>query len=133
MAYNVLIVDDSAIVRAVVRMTLGLTGVALGEILEAGNGREALEKLTACWVDIVFADINMPVMTGIEMVDEMIRRDILKSSPVVIISTERSETRMSELRAKGVSAYLNKPFTPECLRDVITQVLEKTPAPVTPR
>lgn len=123
MAYNILIVDDSAIVRAVVRKTLGLTGVAIGEIQEASNGQEALDKLEKSWVDIVFADINMPVMTGIELVDRMIERNILKTSPVVIISTERSETRMAELRAKGVSAYLNKPFTPECLRDVITQVL----------
>ena len=70
----------------------------------------------------------MPVMSGIEMVDKMIERNILKTSPVVIISTERSETRMAELRAKGVSAYLNKPFTPECLRDVIAQVLGPAPA-----
>ena len=128
MAYNVLIVDDSAIVRAVVRKALGLTGVALGEILEAANGQEALDKLEKNWIDIVFADINMPVMTGIELVNKMVERDILKSSPVVIISTERSETRMAELRAKGVSAYLNKPFTPEHLRDVITQVLGPAPA-----
>ncbi|MEI6211720.1 MAG: response regulator [bacterium] len=134
MAYNVLIVDDSAIVRAVVRKTLGLTGIALGEVLDACNGQEALAKLEKNWIDIVFADINMPVMTGIELVDRMIERNILKSSPVVIISTERSETRMAELRAKGVSAYLNKPFTPECLRDVIMQVLESAPAasPATP-
>ena len=129
MAYNVLIVDDSMIVRTVVRKTLGLTGVPVGEIHEAGNGQEALAQLEKCWIDIVFADINMPVMNGIELVDQMIARDILKSSPVVIISTERSETRMAELRAKGVSAYLNKPFTPECLRDIITQVLGAAPAP----
>ena len=129
MAYNILIVDDSALVRAVVRKTLGLTGLALGEIFEAGNGKEALEQLEKCWVDIVFADINMPIMNGIELVDQMIARDILKSSPVVIISTERSETRMAELRSKGVSAYLNKPFTPEHLRDVITQVLGAAPTP----
>ncbi|MEO5366562.1 MAG: response regulator [Magnetococcus sp. WYHC-3] len=129
MAYNVLIVDDSALVRAVVRKTLSLSGVALGEILEAGNGQEALEQLEKNWVDIVFADINMPVMTGIELVDQMVKRDILKSSPVVIISTERSETRMAELRAKGVSDYLNKPFTPECLRDVITKILGAAPTP----
>ena len=127
MAYNVLIVDDSAIVRAVVRKALSLTGVSLGEILDASNGQEALEKLEKSWIDIVFADINMPVMNGIELVNKMVERDILKTSPVVIISTERSETRMAELRAKGVSAYLNKPFTPEHLRDVITQVLEAAP------
>jgi two-component system chemotaxis response regulator CheY len=132
MAYNILIVDDSAIVRAVVRKTLGLTGIALGEIFDASNGRVALERLEQSWIDLVFADINMPVMNGIELVDQMIARDILKAVPVVIISTERSETRMAELRAKGVSAYLNKPFTPECLRDVITQVLEQRTTPTTP-
>lgn len=138
MGYNILIVDDSAIVRAVVRKTLGLTGLELGEIFEAGNGRAALERLEQSWIDIVFADINMPVMTGIELVDQMVARDLLKASPVVIISTERSETRMAELRAKGVSAYLNKPFTPECLRDVIARVLQhrtperSTPPPPTP-
>lgn len=128
MAYNVLIVDDSMIVRTVVRKTLGLTGVAVGEIYEAGNGQEALAQLEKCWIDIVFADINMPVMNGIELVDQMTQRNMLKTSPVVILSTERSETRMAELRAKGVSAYLNKPFTPECLRDIITQVLGTAPA-----
>jgi two-component system, chemotaxis family, chemotaxis protein CheY len=124
MAYNVLIVDDSAIVRSVVRKTLGMSGIELGEIHEAGNGRDALAALEQHWIDIVFADINMPVMNGIEMVDRMVERDLLKTSPVVIISTERSETRIEELRARGVSAYLNKPFTPECLRDVIARILE---------
>jgi two-component system chemotaxis response regulator CheY len=125
MSYNILIVDDSAIVRKVVRKTLEIAGIEVGSIYEAANGQLALEQLEAHWVDIVFADINMPVMNGIEMVDQMIKRDLLKSSSVVIISTERSETRMGELRAKGVSAYLNKPFTPECLRDVISQILGK--------
>jgi two-component system chemotaxis response regulator CheY len=128
MAYNVLIVDDSAIVRSVVRKTLLISGIDLGEIYEAGNGRDALAELDAHWVDIVFADINMPVMNGIEMVDRMVERDMLKTSPVVIISTERSETRMAELRAKGVSDYLNKPFTPECLRDVVGRILGNGPA-----
>jgi two-component system chemotaxis response regulator CheY len=126
MAYNILIVDDSAIVRAMVKKTLVIAGVDVGEIFEAGDGREALDKLDANWVDVIFADINMPVMTGIEMVDELASRNMLQATPVVIISTERSVTRIAELKAKGVSAYLNKPFTPEHLRDVVSRVLGPT-------
>jgi two-component system chemotaxis response regulator CheY len=126
MAYNILIVDDSTIVRAMVKKTLTIAGVDVGEIFEAGDGREALDKLDANWVDVIFADINMPVMTGIEMVDELASRNMLQATPVVIISTERSVTRIAELKAKGVSAYLNKPFTPEHLREVVSRVLGPT-------
>jgi two-component system chemotaxis response regulator CheY len=126
MAYNILIVDDSTIVRAMVKKTLAIAGVDVGEIFEAGDGREALDKLDANWVDVIFADINMPVMTGIELVDELASRNMLQATPVVIISTERSVTRIAELKAKGVSAYLNKPFTPEHLREVVSRVLGPT-------
>lgn len=123
MAYNILVVDDSKIIRKVVGKTLHLTGIDIGEIFEAENGQEALEQLADNWVDIMFADINMPVMTGVEMVDRMASENMLDATPVVIISTDRSVTRMEELLAKGVRAYLNKPFTPESVRDVIIDIL----------
>ncbi|HVM60241.1 MAG TPA: response regulator [Verrucomicrobiae bacterium] len=123
MAYNVLIVDDSAIVRTVVEKTLRLSGCPLGEILQAENGRVALDRLKDHWVDIVFADINMPEMNGIEMVSRMAETGMLKTVPVVIVSTERSVTRIEELRAKGVRAYLNKPFTPEEIKKILEEVL----------
>jgi len=123
MAYSVLVVDDSAVVRAVVIKTLRLTGLEWGDIHQAGNGKEALEVLDKAWVDIVFADINMPVMNGIELVDSMAARGMLHATPVVIISTERSITRIEELKAKGVSAYLHKPFTPENIKGVVDHLL----------
>ncbi|MGD0058511.1 MAG: response regulator [Verrucomicrobiia bacterium] len=123
MPYNVLIVDDSPIVRKVVEKTLRLSGTELGEVSQAGNGREALDLLKDLWVDIVFADINMPEMDGIEMVERMWQTGLLKTVPVVIVSTERSVTRIEELRAKGVRAYLNKPFTPEEIKTIIDEVL----------
>ncbi|HTS16049.1 MAG TPA: response regulator [Verrucomicrobiae bacterium] len=123
MAYNVLIVDDSAIVRTVVEKTLRVSGCALGEIWQAANGREALDQLKAHWVDIVFADINMPEMNGVEMVNRMAETGLLKTVPVVIVSTERSVTRIEELRAKGIRAYLNKPFTPEEIKKILEEVL----------
>jgi two-component system chemotaxis response regulator CheY len=123
MAYNILIVDDSAIIRAAVKKTLAIAGIEIGELYEAENGKIALEKLEAGWVDLVLADINMPVMNGVELVDNMVASGLIETTPVIIISTERSETRIKELKAKGVSAYLNKPFTPENVRAVIDDVL----------
>lgn len=123
MAYNFLIVDDSAIIRAVVEKTLRIAGVEVGDVYKAGNGKEALACLEAHWVDMVLADINMPEMNGVQMVEEMRTRGLMTTIPVVIISTERSVTRIEELKAKGISAYLNKPFTPEAIREVVEKNL----------
>ncbi len=123
MAYNILVVDDSSIIRSVIKKTLKLAEVPVNELYEAENGKEGLERLTEHWVDLVFADINMPVMTGIEMIDKMAADGLLKTIPVVIVSTEGSATRIEELSKKGVKAYIRKPFTPEVLRDVVKQVM----------
>ena len=123
MSYNIMVVDDSAIVRAVVKKTLGIAGIDVGQFHEASNGKEALKKMEENWIDIVFADINMPEMNGIEMVDRMAEKGMLQSIAVVIVSTERSVTRIEELKAKGVRAYLNKPFTPESIREVVEKLL----------
>ncbi len=123
MAYNILIVDDSSIIRAVIKKTLKLAEVPVHELYEAGDGREGLEILRGHWVDLVFADINMPVMTGIEMVEQMAADEGLKGIPVVIVSTEGSATRIEELSKMGVRAYIRKPFTPEILRDVVREVM----------
>lgn len=123
MSYNILVVDDSKIVRAVMLKTLRISGIDLGEVYEAGNGREGLDILADKWVDLVLADINMPEMTGVEMVEVMKEKGYMDGIPVVIISTERSVTRMNSLKAKGVFAYLNKPFTPEEVREVVEEAL----------
>lgn len=123
MAYNILIVDDSKIVRAVMTKTLKIAGVDIGQIFEAGDGKDALAVLESQWIDIVLADINMPVMNGIELVEQMHQKGLMKTIPVVICSTERSVTRIAELKAKGISAYLNKPFTPETVKEIVDKLL----------
>lgn len=123
MAYNVIVVDDSKVTRTMVIRTLRLANLDLGEVNEAENGKEALEILDRSWIDVVFADINMPVMNGIEMVEEMSRKGLMATIPVIIISTERSLTRIEELKARGISAYLYKPFTPENIKAVVEEVL----------
>ena len=85
MAYNILVVDDSAIVRAVIKKTLTIAAVDVGELFNAENGKKALEIINDNWVDLVFADINMPVMGGIEMLEKMCEDGLLKTIPVVIM------------------------------------------------
>lgn len=126
MALNILVVDDSATVRAVIAKTFNIAGVDVGELHEAENGEEALTLLADNWIDIVFADINMPVMGGIEMVEKMNEKGMLDTIPVVIVSTEGSKTRIDQLMAKGVSGYIRKPFTPEVICNVIDDIVGAT-------
>ncbi|MEW6411919.1 MAG: response regulator [Candidatus Zixiibacteriota bacterium] len=123
MAYNILVVDDSKTIRSIVAKTLRLTKLEINEIFEAANGKEALDCLADNWVDIVFSDLNMPVMTGIELLNTMAEDGLLKDIPVVVISTDGSSARIEELKQKGVREYLRKPFTPESISETITRVL----------
>jgi two-component system, chemotaxis family, chemotaxis protein CheY len=123
MGYNILIVDDSIIIRKMIAKTLNISGLDIGEIFFAENGKQALKQLKENWVDIVFADINMPEMNGIEMIEEMHKEDLIGSIPVVIISTERSRERIEFLKAMGIKAYLRKPFIPEEFSKVVRELL----------
>jgi len=123
MAFNFLIVDDSLVVRKVLKKTLGLSGIPVGEIVEAENGLVGLEKLKESWVDLIFLDINMPVMNGVEFIQNLRTEAEYQNTPVVIVSTEGSETRIAELNNFGVRAYLRKPVTPEQLSDAVYQIL----------
>ena len=122
-AINVLIVDDSQTVREVIVKTLDMAGVETKSIYQAANGSEALEVMAQHWIDLVFSDINMPVMNGVELVAKMKASDVLESIPVIIVTTEGSETRIQDLKEKGVTAYIRKPFTPEEIRSVVDGVL----------
>jgi two-component system chemotaxis response regulator CheY len=125
MAYNVLIVDDSVLIRSMVAKTLNVAGIEIGTYHYAADGEEALNKLERNWIDIVFADINMPVMDGVQMVEAMRSKQHLKGTPVVIISTEQSEEKIQQLRAKGVEDYLKKPFMPEEFKEIVAKYLDK--------
>jgi len=122
MSFNILLVDDSKTVRAVISKTLELAGVPVNKLYEVSNGKEALDILANNWIDIVFTDINMPVMTGIEMIEKMSENDLLKNIPVVVISTEGSRTRIEMLKSKGISDYIRKPFTPEQIKKSVDNI-----------
>jgi two-component system, chemotaxis family, chemotaxis protein CheY len=125
MAYNILVVDDSETVRAVVCKAIEMAGVPVKTLLTATNGQEALEILGREWVDLVFADINMPVMGGLEMI-RLMQADVdMKDISVIVLSTEGSATRINILLESGVKAFLRKPFTPESLKTTIESVMGK--------
>jgi two-component system chemotaxis response regulator CheY len=123
MPYNVLIVDDSQTTRGIVRRVLGLTGLPLGEIWEAENGRAGLESMRANWVDIVLADLNMPDMTGQEMIELMSKDPLLCKLPVVVVSSEGNQSILDSLTSLGVKEIVRKPFSPAFLRDTMVRVL----------
>ena len=116
MALNVLVVDDSAVMRAMIIKTLRLSGLPLHDIYEARNGEEGLHLLTQHWIDLVLLDLNMPVMNGEEMLVQVRQNPETVDVPVVIVSTEGSETRIAALRQQGVE-FVHKPFTPELVRE----------------
>jgi len=126
MAFNILVVDDSKTIRAIIKKTLGLAKLEIDEIYEAENGRQALDCLKETCIDLVMSDLNMPEMSGIELVDAMSRDNTLNTIPIIVISTDGSSTRIEELKRKGVREYLRKPFTPESVGDLINKVLGVT-------
>jgi len=119
---NILIVDDSAMMRAMIKRVTGLCGVPIGSIFEAGNGREAIAVLERESVDALFTDINMPVMTGTELLREIEHDGRWPHLLRVIISTDGSAARRAEADELRVSLYVEKPFRPEVMRDVLNEL-----------
>lgn len=122
MALNILVVDDSSVMRKMIIKTLRLSQLPLGNVLEAQNGQDALTVLDGNWIDLALVDINMPVMDGEEMIDRLRQNPVTEDLPVIIISTEGSEARKEVLMQKG-AGFVHKPFTPETLRDTILKTL----------
>lgn len=122
MAFNILLVDDSVTVRAVISKALHLAGVDINLLYHAGNGKEALTILENEWIDIVLCDISMPVMDGEALVAHMSQNGMIKTVPVVIVSSAGSEPRIARLKELGVRDYIQKPFTPERIREVVDNV-----------
>ena len=118
MAFNVLVVDDSAVMRAMVTKTLRLSGVPVGEVYQAANGEEGLDRLRDHWVDLVLLDLNMPQMNGEELLAEIRAHPDTAAVAVIVVSTEGSEARIKRIKDLG-AAFVHKPFRPEELRAVI--------------
>src|SRR5208282_163041 len=118
-----LIVDDSSLMRTMVQRSLRLAGLDLAEVLEAGNGAEALAAVQQHKVDLILCDINMPVMNGIEFIKQLSHVENAKGIPVVMITTEGNEGHVVEALAAGARGYIRKPFTPGQVKEHVLPVL----------
>lgn len=123
MSLNILIVDDSAVIRKMIIKTLQLSDLPLGQICQAGNGQEALEIMDSQWIDLVFADLNMPVMNGEVMIERIRTNPQWADVPIIVVSTEGSQTRIEKLKSQGIK-FVHKPFSPEQIRALVTDALE---------
>lgn len=111
---KILIVDDSSTMRMIIRRVLRQANVEAATILEASNGVEGLAKLTSDPdIQLIFSDVNMPEMNGIDMVKAVRAQRDAASLPIVMVTTEGSDTMVQKAIESGANAYVTKPFTPE--------------------
>ncbi len=123
MPLTILVVDDSATTRAVIKRIISMCGLDSPKVLEAPDGNAGLETARAQMPDLILADLQMPGLNGVEMVQELMADPRTRPIPVVIVSAEPSQETIDKLQAAGARGHVSKPFTPERLRVVINDVL----------
>ena len=121
MALNILVVDDSSVMRSIIIKTLKLSGIPLGDIWEAQNGAEGLHLLQEKWIDLALVDIHMPVMDGEEMIRHLRESDQYSNLPVIVISSESDPGKIEMIHRQGAT-FIHKPFKPETLKEVIVAI-----------
>src|ERR1035441_913248 len=120
-----LIVDDSSVMRKIVERSLRQAGIDLDKAVEASNGAEALIALQNNVVDLILCDINMPVMDGLEFVRQVHTVESAKGVPIVMITTEGSESHVVQALTAGARGYIRKPFTPDQVKEHVLPLLGK--------
>jgi two-component system, chemotaxis family, chemotaxis protein CheY len=120
-----LIIDDSSVMRKIVERSLRQAGLDITEVMEAGNGLEALSALESKKPDLILSDINMPAMNGLEFVKKLQSVAGMSDVPVVMITTEASESHVVEALSYGAKGYIRKPFTPEQVKEHVLPLVKK--------
>jgi two-component system chemotaxis response regulator CheY len=120
MSRTILAVDDSASALQLVRMTLASAGYT---VVQGTNGADGLAKARATPVDMVLTDLNMPVMTGIEMIREIRRLPACKGIPIIFLTTESAPALKAEAKAAGATAWITKPFQQDQLLALVRKVI----------
>ena len=120
---NVLIVDDSAVMRKIILRSLEQAGLQFDEVLQAGSGVEALEILKSKPLSLILTDVNMPAMDGLEFVRRLEELSLVQSIPVVMITTEAGEKHVMEALSHGARGYIRKPFTADQIKERIVPLL----------
>lgn len=125
---TILIVDDSATTRRMIKRAIGASGISVGSLLEAADGLTALSIMESAHVDLVLADLNMPLMDGAAMIAQMRRREALQAIPIIVISAQPDPHEIQRLEQEGVVGFLPKPFAPASLAALIAPLLESRDA-----
>jgi two-component system chemotaxis response regulator CheY len=120
MTAQVLTVDDSASIRQAIKIALTAAGYG---VTEAGDGAEGLKKAEAGSFDLIITDLNMPVMDGLTMIQELRKRQALAGVPIVFLTTESDDGMKQQAKAAGATGWMTKPFEPEQLVRVAKKVL----------
>lgn len=117
---TILVVDDSASIRNMVSFTLKQANY---QVVEATNGQEALTKAKTGRHDLVITDINMPLMDGITLCQELRKLPSYRFTPVLMLTTESSTDMKMKGKAAGATGWLVKPFNPEKLLATVKRVV----------
>jgi two-component system chemotaxis response regulator CheY len=123
MPVDVLIVDDSAAIRKILQRVLRQTDIPIGEVLEAGDGVEALKALSDRHVNLILSDINMPNMDGLQLLAQLKANDKWKTVPIVMVTTEGGQGKVIEAVQLGAAGYVRKPFTAEQIKEKLTGLI----------
>ncbi|MDF1884062.1 response regulator [Sulfurimonas sp. SAG-AH-194-C21] len=118
MAKKILIVDDASLIRNITQRAVEEAGF---EAVVASNGQEGLQALEKNEIDFIFSDINMPIMSGMEMIEELRNIPQYKYTPIVMLTTETKKELQAQAKELGVKAWLVKPFN----KDKFLLVLQK--------
>lgn len=118
-----LIVDDSSVMRKIIERSLRQAGLGITAVLEAAHGADALTLLAENRVDLILCDINMPVMNGLEFVKQLSGIENARGVPIVMITTEGSESQVVQALAAGARGYIRKPFTAEQVKEHVLPLL----------
>ena len=119
MSKTILVVDDSPSIRQVVGIALKGAGY---QVVEAGNGVQALEKLKAHKINLMISDVNMPEMDGISLVKQVKADPETKFMPILMLTTESEQEKKEQGKAAGAKAWLVKPFQPAVLLSAVSKL-----------
>ena len=123
MPYNLLVVDDSRSLRKVLIKTIRMCHIGETSFLQAANGKEALEILNHEWVDVIFSDINMPVMDGYAFIEEVRKNDVFAQTPIIVITSETRRDEMESVLSGKIAGIVSKPFRPEDIKQYLNELL----------
>jgi two-component system chemotaxis response regulator CheY len=123
MPVDVLIVDDSAAIRKILQRVLRQTDIPIGDVIEAGDGIEALKALSERHVHLILSDINMPNMDGLQLLAQLKQHEKWKSVPFVMVTTEGGQGKVIEAVQLGAAGYVRKPFTAEQIKEKLAGLI----------